>query len=191
MTEEIRSFICIEIAQPEILEKIDGIKRDLKMSKAKIKFVENENIHVTLKFLGNVSKKMIEVISNIMSKMTQKNFALELTNIGVFPDLNSPKVLWIGTGEGSSEVHNIFNYLESNLTQLGFKRDKRFSSHLTIGRIKGGEHRGHLVSIIRQFQGRDLDLGSLEVKEILIKKSKLTPKGPIYSVLYKKVLDQG
>lgn len=191
MSQDIRSFLCIEVQKPEILEKIDNIKRDLKMSKAKIKFVENENIHITLKFLGNISKKMIEVISNIMDKMTQKNFSLELTNIGVFPNLNSPKVIWIGTGKGSAEVENIFKYLESNLTQLGFKRDKRFSSHLTIGRVKGGEHRGHLISIIKQIRNKDLELGSLDVKEVMIKKSKLTPKGPIYTVLKKKVLDQG
>jgi len=191
MSEGIRSFICIEITQPEILEKIDSIKRELKMSKAKIKFVENENIHVTLKFLGDVSKKMIDVISGIMNKMTQKSFALELTDIGVFPGLDSPKVLWIGTGQGSTEVHNIFNYLETSLMQLGFKRDKRFSSHLTIGRVKGGEHRGHLISIIKHLKGRDLEIGNLIVKDVLIKKSKLTPKGPIYTVLYRKELDQG
>ena len=72
LSEGIRSFLCIEINKPEILEKIDGIKRELKMSKAKIKFVENENIHVTLKFLGNVSKKMIEVIENIISPQPLK-----------------------------------------------------------------------------------------------------------------------
>ncbi|MHA1799410.1 MAG: RNA 2',3'-cyclic phosphodiesterase [Candidatus Helarchaeota archaeon] len=190
MNNGVRSFICIEIQKPEILEEIVKIKQRLKMSKAKIKFVENQNIHLTLKFLGNISKKMIGVIEeNILNKINQKSFDLELLDVGVFPSLNFPKVIWIGTGQGTEEVRNISSFLESNLYQLGFKREKNFSSHLTIGRVKGGEHRGHLVSIIRNLKSKDLSFGVIHVKEILLKKSQLTPKGPIYTVLRRKVLD--
>lgn len=191
MKDEIRSFICIEIENSGILEEIEKTKHHLKMSKAKIKFVESQNIHLTLKFLGNVSENMINVIEeNILNKIQQKSFELEITGFGVFPTLKSPKVLWIGTRKGSEEVIRISKFLDANLTQLGFKKEKRFSSHITIGRVKGGEHKGHLVSIIKNIKAKNIEYGSIKVDRILIKKSKLTPKGPIYSVLKTKILEE-
>ncbi|NHI94415.1 MAG: RNA 2',3'-cyclic phosphodiesterase [Candidatus Lokiarchaeota archaeon] len=194
MKDEIRSFICIEVKDPEakeILEEIEKTKHQLKLSKAKIKMVERNNVHLTLKFLGNVSEKMIDVIEeNILNKIQQKSFELEIKNIGVFPSLKSPKVIWIGTSIGSEEVIKISKFLETNLSQLGFKREKKFSSHITIGRIKGGEHIGHLVSIIKNIKAKDITYGKIKVDKILIKRSELTPKGPIYSVLKTKVLDE-
>ncbi|MGQ4892343.1 MAG: RNA 2',3'-cyclic phosphodiesterase [Candidatus Njordarchaeia archaeon] len=183
-----RVFISIDIETPEILEKINLVAHDLKRSGALIKLVEPENIHATLKFLGEVDPKDIEAIYQKVDESCEnfKSFNMTLQGLGAFPNPKYPRVVWIGVSDGAKEAEILANRISRNLESLGFKPEKRpFTPHITIARVKRGN--ASLKGIIEKH--RDHQFGSFRVTEVRVKKSKLTPQGPIYTTLYSRKLD--
>ncbi len=179
----IRAFIAISLTK-EIQNKILKIQEQLKESQADVKWVEPENIHLTLKFLGNVEEKKIEEIKEILEKISEEyeKFSMELLKIGAFPKLSNPRVIWISIEKGKEELQKIFLDLEEGLNKIGFKREERgFSAHITIGRVRSPLNRSELLERIKRIDFERMDL---LVGKITLFKSTLTPKGPIYESLY-------
>jgi 2'-5' RNA ligase len=117
-----------------------------------------------------------------MKKVTFSAFDCEVRGLGVFPDLRYPRVVWAGIRKGADELRIVFDQLEPDLRQLGFKPDsKGFSAHLTLARIKTGRNKGELARFIQD--SADFDFGVVRADCLRLKKSVLTPKGPIYSTL--------
>lgn len=176
-----RVFLCIEINKPEIITKFLQFQEDLKNTDARIKFVETENIHFTLKFLGNVEPTIIDEIFLIMKKVPFSVFSMSFETVGSFPS-SRPRVVWIGISEGRNELSSLTSFLNQNLKVLGFKSEKRkFSPHITIGRVKFVKDRNSLMNILEKWKNRSF--GRMEVRSFQLKKSILTPKGPIYTTL--------
>jgi 2'-5' RNA ligase len=175
-----RGFIAIDIeAFPKIVEFINEIKG----SGAIVKTVELKNIHITLKFLGNTDENHIGKIENIIKESVEdiEPFEINLKGAGVFPNMNYMKVMWIGIESGDI-IGNIAKIINEQLSKLGFEKEKRgFSAHLTIARIKSAKNKEKLKQILEKY--RDIDFGSFNVESIKLKKSDLTPKGPIYTTL--------
>ncbi|MBP1662546.1 MAG: 2'-5' ligase [Thermoplasmatales archaeon] len=175
-----RGFIAIDIAStPHILT----FENEIKKTGADVKLVEPENIHITLKFLGDTEETMIDAIEQCMkdSVATVKPFQITLRGTGVFPNKNYIKVIWLGI-QDDGQIEPIAQVLEESLASLGFKKEKRgFSAHLTIGRIRTAKNKEKLLTTLEHH--RDDEFTTQEVHRIVLKKSELTQSGPIYTTL--------
>jgi 2'-5' RNA ligase len=181
-----RTFIAIELPK-EIKDSLASLQAQLKTSGADVKWVEPQNIHLTLKFLGEVDEKKLEKIVNILEEVAKnKNpFFLSISSIGAFPKLDYPRVIWLGIDEGDKESKEIAKELEEKIAKTGIpKEDRPFSSHITIGRTKSALNREKLVQNLKTLAGnfgkRNL---ACRVTKLILFKSTLTPKGPLYEAL--------
>jgi len=186
MVNEHRCFLAIDI-EPDLVQKIEKVQEKFKQTNNNVKYVEKENLHFTLKFFGNINNKkineIIEVIKKVLSKIdsetvnTGKN-TLFIEGIGTFPNDNYMKVLWIST-EDNNFLTNLQKELDLEFKKLGFKLEKKFKSHLTIGRIRNLKNKKEFKEKIDEL--KDIKIGKMNINKISLKKSELSPKGPIYS----------
>jgi len=181
--EKVRSFIAVDVADGVILKRITDCQAELTRTGADLKPVEPENIHATLRFLGEVQVPLLDQVKSELAQVAFQSFLVELRGVGAFPNPRRPNVVWIGITKGGEELQGIFSSLEPRLRGLGFAADRKgFSPHITIGRVKSGRNREALYSAIVGMS--DVEFGSMTVESIRLKKSTLTPKGPIYSTIY-------
>ncbi len=175
-----RGFIAIEVDSfPKIIE----LENEIKNSGAMVKLVEPQNIHITLKFLGDTNENLIEKIEEILRTSVQdiKPFEISLRGAGFFPNQNYIKVIWIGI-ENTEQLGQIAYKIDDQTSKLGFDREKRkFSAHLTIARVKSAKNKDKLIQIIEKY--KEIEFGKIIVNSIKLKQSELTPKGPIYTTL--------
>ena len=182
MSETIRSFIAFDIDSELVLKRLSEVQGMLVNTGADLKLVEPQNIHVTMRFLGNISPPMVDFIHEEMKKISFTPFEIELKGLGAFPSLKYARVVWAGIRKGADELMNVFNQLEPRLKRIGFKPDpKGFSPHLTIARVKTGRHKAELVKCVKDLA--DYEFGIIKADCLRLKKSVLTPKGPIYTTL--------
>jgi 2'-5' RNA ligase len=181
-----RTFIAIELPR-EIKDLLAKVQEELNSSQADVKWVQPQNIHLTLKFLGEIEEKKIDKINKIIEDIAgeKKYFPIRISNLGAFPKINFPRVIWVGIDKGDEEVKEIAKKLEEGLAKIGIQReDKPFSSHITIGRTRSALNREKLIQRLNDLANK-LQEENLEfvVKKITFFKSTLTPKGPVYEVL--------
>jgi 2'-5' RNA ligase len=182
MPETIRSFIAFDIGNESVLKRTTDIQALLAKAGADLKLVEPENIHITLRFLGNITLPTVEKIFEEMKKVQFTPFDVKIHGIGAFPNLRYPRVLWVGITEGADQLRSIFNQLEPRLRSLGFAPDsKGFSPHLTIARVKSGRNKTELAKFVAE--NANYEFGIIRAECLKLKKSDLTPRGPIYSTL--------
>ncbi len=180
--ERVRAFISVDI-EGELSEKLYKLTESLKLTGADIKVVEKENFHITIRFLGNVPVDMIDKIEEIMKKAVENISVhkIKLKGVGAFPNESRPRVVWVGV-EGDELLREINRVIERELRKMGFKPEtKPFTAHVTLARVRSGRRLNELSKWIEDM--KDIELGELEVKSIRLKKSTLTPKGPIYETL--------
>lgn len=178
---QVRAFLAIEVPE-ELKLKIYKVIKQFKKTDARIKYVELENLHLTLKFFGDIDEEGIEVLSDKISSVLEEfdEFKVNIKGCGAFPNENRIKVIWLGL-ENDGIVKKLHKELDKEFVRLGFDRDKRFSTHLTIGRMKSAKGKDKVKSAIEEF--RDIEIGEMNVDRIVLKKSTLTPQGPIYEDL--------
>ncbi|MCW4020211.1 MAG: RNA 2',3'-cyclic phosphodiesterase [Candidatus Bathyarchaeota archaeon] len=180
--ETIRSFIAFDIEEEAVLRNLSSAQSMLVETGASLRLVKPENIHVTVRFLGNISASLVDQVHEEMEKIDFAPFKVEMRGLGVFPNLRHIKVIWAGIGRGATELEEIFHQLEPRLQRLGFKRDvKGFSPHLTIARVKTGRNKIELASRLKELEC--FEFGLVKAECLRLKRSILTPQGPIYSVL--------
>ena len=177
-SDTIRSFLAIEL-DPELVPKILDVQKEFKKTNANIKYVVAENMHFTLKFFGNIDSDMVEDISSSVEKVIKdySSFDLNIKNCGCFPNKNVIKVLWLGLEEGSP-IKSLQKDLDKEFRKLGFKKERNFISHLTIGRVKSPKNKKEIRETIDKLE--NIEIGQMKVSKISLKKSTLTPQGPIY-----------
>ena len=171
-----RIFVAIEVSDKDVLNSIHKIQTELNI---KAKPVELHNMHFTVQFLGEVSEEMVGKISDALNNIDFSSFSISFASIGVFPKPNSPRVIWIGTDDGVNELEKLAEMIRSKLSHLGFDPDKKFKPHVTIFRVKNKIE--DLSSKLEKFSS--YSFGKQLVSEIKLKKSELTPNGPIYTDL--------
>ncbi|MCI6775234.1 RNA 2',3'-cyclic phosphodiesterase [Methanobrevibacter boviskoreani] len=178
MSDNIRSFLAIEVDE-NLLKKINTIEDDFKQIDTNIKYVPSKNMHFTLKFFGNIDLEMIDRISKSIEKVIKnyKPFELKIKGSGAFPNEKRIKVIWIGIEE-NPELKSLQKELDHEFNKLGFNLERNYISHLTIGRMKSGRNKNQVQNKIRKY--RDYEIGDMCVRKIYLKKSTLTPNGPIY-----------
>lgn len=183
-----RAFIAIKLPS-EIKEEIHKFQKSLKVACGErsrtngVRWVAPENIHLTLKFLGEINESQVESITSainssikgIKSFNTKGTFSISLSEFGAFPDFRRPRVLWLGVKEGKEELIQLMINLENSLCKLGIEQEKREPvPHITIGRAN---------QPIR-VQSPELRLESIFLADaVYLIKSVLTPQGPIYTDL--------
>jgi len=172
-----RTFIAVDVKNESILKALE----ELKNTGADIKIVSPENLHITLKFLGEIEEKKVEEIYTKISEKARgfKKFKLALKGVGVFPNKKFMRVVWIG-GE-SMEMIEIQKTVEEVLSSLGFKKENDFKTHLTLARVKSAKNKEKLEKFVEQYES--FDFGSAEIDRIEIKKSELTKEGAVYTTL--------
>ena len=180
-----RVFIAIEL-ESSIKENIARIQTRLKVTQDKIKWVEPSSVHLTLKFLGEIEEEKLEKVHQITRELGERvsPFKIRVKGIGVFPGFSSPRVIWIGARDTSSELEKVAVWLEEALVREGFVREKRkWKAHLTLGRVKSLKERERLRELVQE--EIETEAGRMEVRDITIMRSQLTPRGPIYTSLGK------
>ena len=176
-----RLFTAIDIGR---LDTLVAAEKELEQTGANLKLVDPDIVHCTLKFLGEVEKQRINCITKAMtlSIAEAKPFTLSIKGMGVFPSLEYMKVIWVGLE--AEPIISIAEHLDQNLTQCGFKKEKRaFAPHATLARVKGAQGKNRLKEVVQQY--KDTYFGEIIVSNICLKKSELLPGGPIYTTLNK------
>jgi 2'-5' RNA ligase len=182
MSESVRSFLAFDIDSEEVTRKLARMQKFSAETGADLKLVEPENIHVTLRFLGDINLNMVERVFAVMKRVEFSPFDIHLVGLGVFPSLNFPRVLWAGIAQGADELKNVASQLETGLRDLGFAPDsKGFSPHLTIARVRSGRNKVQLADFVKK--NDNYDFGSINANCLRLKKSVLSPRGPTYSTL--------
>ncbi|MFZ2411101.1 MAG: RNA 2',3'-cyclic phosphodiesterase [Candidatus Methanoperedens sp.] len=171
----IRTFIAVELPErfvPEIL-RIESM-----LDTPGIKLVEPKQVHITLKFLGDIPEDRVEPIASALSQVNCKPFEARIKGVGVFPKPAYIKVIWLGA-EGNFEA--LHSEVERVLAPFKLEKDHLFSPHATLARVKMLRDKGALLEKIKKLE--NVDLGVLNVDSLTLKKSILTPQGPIYETL--------
>lgn len=182
MAEMLRSFIAFDIESDLVLKKMTEAQVLLTKSGADLKLVEPKNIHVTLRFLGDIASNAVDKILEEMKATQFIPFNVKIQGVGAFPTSSHARVVWAGISEGANELRSIFSQLEPRLLRLGFSPDPRgFSPHLTIARVRSGRNKAELSKVIDENSG--FEFGTIRAECLRLKRSVLTPKGPIYSTL--------
>ncbi len=180
---KIRSFLAIELPS-HTRSEIGRIQERLKVSRAHVRWVKIEHIHLTLKFFGNIEEEQVASISSIMEEVTRNKraFPISVNELGAFPSIRNPRVIWLGLHGWEENLSSMQGEIEKRLEEVGFLPEERpFRPHLTLGRVKSLKGRGDLVDLMER--DRDVDLGSFVVDKLVLFKSDLRPTGPIYTPL--------
>ena len=182
MSEFVRGFLSFDIDQESVRKRLSEMQMQAVQTGADLRLVETENIHMTIRFLGDITLNMADKIYAAMQQVKFKPFPVQLTGIGVFPNLNYPRVLWAGMAQGADQLQDVFNQIEPKLQNLGFPPDRNaFSPHLTIARVRSGRNRQQLADLVTK--NVKFDFGTVTAECLRLKRSQLTPNGPIYSTL--------
>ncbi|MCX8176448.1 MAG: RNA 2',3'-cyclic phosphodiesterase [Candidatus Bathyarchaeota archaeon] len=182
MVELVRSFISIDVTDEGLIGKIVQIQNMLKETGGDLKLVEPENLHLTLRFLGEIPRSLLEEVCKEISNVKFKPFKLRFKGLGVFPSLNRINVVWVGVSEGWDEVKEVAEKVNVTLKKLSLPSDKKeFSPHLTVARVKSSRNRDKIAEIVKRFS--DYDFGLFIVNCVRVKKSILMSKGPQYSTI--------
>ena len=182
MSEFIRAFLAFDIENQDVKKKLADMQRHVAQTGADLKLVEPENIHMTIRFLGDITLNMADKVYEEMKKTQFTPFNVQINGVGVFPNLSYPRVVWAGITEGADPLRNVSTQLEPKLQNLGFTPDpKGFSPHLTIARVRSARNKEQLAEFITK--NTKYDFGTFKVQCLRLKRSELTTKGPIYSTL--------
>jgi 2'-5' RNA ligase len=183
MPEQVRTFIAVLIPA-EIRREIAVVQEGFVKVAPEVKWVAEDNYHVTMKFLGNVATDKLDGITDAIARAVEgiEEFDIEVNGAGAFPNPGRPRVVWIGVTSGHDQLAEIAKRIDKELEKLGFESEGRpFKSHITIGRVKDDRDGRALGPVMKETEvGR---LGSVHVSYIALMKSELRREGPIYSVL--------
>ncbi|MCI0359651.1 MAG: RNA 2',3'-cyclic phosphodiesterase [Planctomycetaceae bacterium] len=182
----IRSFVAVELA-PSVAARAGKLIDELRVSAAQVNWVKTQQMHLTLKFLGDVQDTETPDICRVVADVAKKFEPFEITcrGAGAFPTAEHPRTLWIGIEDGAEELCALQAALENALKdELGFPKEaRRFQPHLTIGRVKHEppSARGELTDLVVKHANFDADLSVID--EVVVLASFLGRSGPNYEAL--------
>jgi 2'-5' RNA ligase len=180
----LRTFIAIDLGK-ELRGRCVTLQETLARAGADVKWVEAENIHLTLLFLGEVEDRQLPDVCRAVALVAgrHESFSLTVETVGCFPNPRRPRVVWAGVGEGAQELIALHEAIEPPLLDLGcYRREERqFTPHITLGRVRGERATDGLATALAR--KADWQGGSIEVREVLVLSSELMREGPVYSVL--------
>ncbi len=176
-----REFLAIEIEE-FLKNNIQKTQETIKNTDScKVNYVKTENIHLTLKFFGEINDKQEKQIIKIIEKTIEnyKQYTIKLAKIGAFPNINRPRVIWTGIKDKHDITIKLIKELDNEFNKIGFKKEKNYVPHITIGRVKEIHDKKLLTDTLKDLKNEYM--GKLEIKSLSLKESQLTPNGPIYT----------
>lgn len=180
----LRTFIAVEL-EKGLRSRLVALQQALGRAGGDVKWVEPDNLHFTLLFLGEVDEREVPEVCQAVGDACAAvpAFLLSLQGIGCFPHPRRPRVIWVGAGTGAAEMVALHDVLEGPLLALGcYRREERqYTPHITLGRVKTDRPLTGLTAAIEKQAG--WHGGECEVSEVRVMSSQLTPQGPIYSIL--------
>ena len=181
--ERVRTFIGIAL-NDAVRKNLVSLQRELSAGGAKVKWVEEENLHLTMKFLGDVDMTLIGEIGQVLqdSVAQVEPFTFTVHGAGAFPGTASARIVWVGATGPIETLAKIYNHLNENLARLGVAREnRRYVPHITLGRVKSPSKGRELTELIKK--NSEKVFGDVDAGEILLMMSELSSSGPKYSVL--------
>ncbi len=184
MKQTARTFIAVEM-DDAVHAAAARLIRTLAASQADVRWVEPHNLHLTLKFLGEVPLEEIPAVCKTVARSVAgiEPFRLELVGAGAFPNVRRPRTLWLGAEDGQVEMAALQQAVEHGLKKLGYRPEgRKFKTHLTLGRVRrAGPGLAHLSELLAEHAA--FPAGASPVEKVTVFASELTPEGPVYSAL--------
>jgi 2'-5' RNA ligase len=182
-----RLFVAVDLPE-EIKHQVNTVLHDLatmaRKQQAEIKWVKLEQLHFTLKFLGECADEQLPSLTQALEAAVQgiTPYPIEIGGLGTFPEQGFLRILWLGLREGDAAMHNLAVRVEAACTPLGFAPEERpFSAHLTLGRVKSCKHPDRIRAFLET--SSEQTLGQVTVDAITLMRSVLSSSGPTYTVL--------
>ncbi|MFX1482020.1 MAG: RNA 2',3'-cyclic phosphodiesterase [Promethearchaeota archaeon] len=183
MSELVRAFLGIEINDQPLLSRVSQIQQKLDSQAAKMKLVEINNIHFTLRFFGDTPILRVNQIKAQLEQMSIDPFEITIEGVGTFPNIRRPRVVWIGVTHNEHQVQDLKEKIDSLLEDVGYQPErKKYTPHATIARVRYVKDMRKMASCLEMIA--DELVGSMTVAKIKMMKSTLTPQGPIYDTLW-------
>jgi 2'-5' RNA ligase len=176
----IRTFVCIEVPA-SIRARIEALQRALRQSDVPISWVKPANIHLTIKFLGDVAASRMDDVRGAVERACAglPPFEVTVAGTGCFPSARSPRVLWVGLNPVADELRRLHSNIEAALEREGFAREaKRFSPHLTIARVRD-PFKAHAT--VEALMAAGFAAETFSAREVIVMRSDLHPSGSIYT----------
>jgi RNA 2',3'-cyclic 3'-phosphodiesterase len=176
----LRLFVAV-VPPPPLPSRLRDLQERLRETGADVKWVETDNLHLTIKFLGEASESLLPGIRETLSRVASSTakFDLSLQGAGSFPPRGTPRVVWVGLRSDQVALARVSGAVETALEPLGVRREERpFSAHLTLGRVRSPREAEALRKQIESMQ--DVEIGQMQVVELCLMESQLGPQGPRY-----------
>lgn len=174
-----RAFVALELPQTTV-DSLARFQGELEATGSDLKLVERENLHFTVRFLGEISDAQVADARSRLRTLSQSSVEVELAGAGAFPDLRRPRVVWAGVSEKDRLlVEPLARAVTDILEGIGEKDERPFQAHVTLARVRSPRNSRELVDLLRANSGRPF--GAARLSELKLKSSSLTPRGPVYS----------
>lgn len=174
-----RCFVAVAVPE-ELKNKMLKIQDKLEQAGADLKLVEKENLHFTVKFLGEISDKEIEEVKTFLSDLEENSFGISIKGAGVFPNEDYIKTIWLGIEENKEKLLRLIEKINQGLDEIREEKRKP-EAHLTLARVKSAKNKEKLKMLVKEL--KDVEIGKMEVGSLKLMASELTPEGPKYRVL--------
>jgi 2'-5' RNA ligase len=187
----VRAFLALTLPE-KVRQFLAALQAKLSRAQADVQWVEPPNLHVTLKFLGEITDEQRRAVEQLLGAVARGEtaFTLRLDRVGAFPSLSSPRVVWVGLGEGKERAIRLAARLEQDCGGLGLRKEERpFAAHVTLGRVRTPRGRSGLVRALTEFGWQAP--APWDVTALALYQSTLSSRGPIYSVLAEVPLKSG
>lgn len=183
MGERTRSFLCIE-PEPALRATLGEWLQSLRRLAPRLKWVQPDAVHLTLKFLGEQPPEMLSELRNrlpgVLSANGHRTFYLELSGVGAFPNYRAPRVLWMDLSGETASLNDLWKTVENLAVSIGFPPETRpFRPHLTLARIK--DPGDFTLALAKNLSESDPPMGRWKVGFVTLMRSELRPGGPLYS----------
>jgi len=177
-----RAFVAIDIDEV-IRQRLVAAQQQIAATGAQLKLVEPENIHVTMKFLGDAPDDKIGAVADALRVAAggAQPFDMNVRGIGAFPNMRYMRVIWAGVADGRDAIIAIQQNVDRELQKLGFPPERDFVPHLTLARIKTAHRKEQLAASVKEMD--TMEFGITRAQAVELKQSTLTSKGPVYGTL--------
>ena len=179
----VRTFLALPLDEI-VVEGLLRAQRALASTGARVRWVESDNLHLTIKFLGDVNDEGLDEVCRVAEKVASQaeTFEFSVTGLRSVPPTGQMRMVWVDVVEPTGRLERLQAALEEAYAALGFKMENRaFRPHLTLGRVKSGKNVSQLREAVAEYSKTDFGIQSAE--ELIVFSSKLTPTGPVYSPL--------